>query len=56
MDKNLEQTFTKDDVKMANKPMKRCSTSLSNREIQLKPHWFYHTFKEEIIPIVFKLF
>ena len=35
MDKKLEQTFTKDDVKMANKLMKRCSTSLGNREVQI---------------------
>lgn len=35
MDKKLEQTFTKDDVKMANKLMKRCSTSLKNREVQI---------------------
>lgn len=35
MDKGFEQPFIKDDVKMANKTV-RCSTSLDNREMQIK--------------------
>lgn len=36
MDKRHEHIFTKDDLKMTNKPMKRCSSSLDNREMQIK--------------------
>lgn len=36
IDKRLEQTFTKDYAKIANKPMKRCCASLDNKEMQIK--------------------
>lgn len=48
MDKRLELTFTKGDVKMANKPMKRCSTSLDNRETQIKTPLVLPNIKEFI--------
>lgn len=48
MDKRLELTFTKGDVKMANKLMKRCSTSLDNREMQIKSPLVLPNIKEFI--------
>lgn len=48
MGKKLELTFTKGDVKMANKPMKRCSTSLDNREMQIKTPLILPNIKEFI--------